>query len=766
MSEREVSIKVTAYDRLTKPIRAMKGVVRSMGAPIRRLKRQIKEVGQAAGFDKLSRSVRKLRDRLGGLRAGFTSTMRRISGIAAIGTGAAASLFALTNSAAKTGDEAAKLARQLGLSAEALQEYRFAADRQGVAQATLDSSLGAFSKRLGELRGGYGAMRAALKKTNPEILRQLMATKDTEEALQLYMRAIEEAGTAADKSALAAAGFSRSGMVMTRVAEAGAEGIAALRKEARELGIVIPQDQANAAEGFVDAMTNAQQAVRGLRLQIGTGLMATFKPLVTRFTELVKVNRELIVTNVVKWAKRGADAFRSLMNPTGELRVGLERIIDRVTSAWRSFKRISEVVGGPVNVALAGLAAFVLGPMITATASLVTALTAVGFTATGVAAKLGALAVTGAAKALAGITVGVRALSLALITNPIGAAITAIAVVVTGLALAVRKYWEPLSAFVKGFFQGFVSAIQPAREALRPLIDAVSRAASVISEAFGPVIKPVASAIGAIVEAVTSLLDPVTHTAEELTSAANAGRNFGEVVGRVVVRSVQLLAKPVQLATEAIAGIRRALMNLDARAAVGGIVDGIVSFFAGLPDRILDALSGAASRIADALTPDLGFSPPRGTPGVSADRRRGRGRRSEARRSPGVTQEGRAFAKGGMFKAGRVIPFAKGGIIRKPTTFPMSAGRTGLMAEAGAEAIMPLRRGRGGRLGVEVATPGVIGRSPQAAASQAPQINLGGVTINVDGSGHDPQAIAEMVVRQIEEQAFSASSGQRAALYD
>ena len=45
------------------------------------------------------------------------------------------------------------------------------------------------------------------------------------------------------------------------------------------------------------------------------------------------------------------------------------------------------------------------------------------------------------------------------------------------------------------------------------------------------------------------------------------------------------------------------------------------------------------------------------------------------------------------------IAFANGGIVNGPTTFPM-AGQTGLMGEAGAEAIMPLRRGPDGRLGV------------------------------------------------------------------
>ena len=57
------------------------------------------------------------------------------------------------------------------------------------------------------------------------------------------------------------------------------------------------------------------------------------------------------------------------------------------------------------------------------------------------------------------------------------------------------------------------------------------------------------------------------------------------------------------------------------------------------------------------------------------------------------------FADGGAFLQGRVMPFAKGGVVSQPTFFPMR-GATGLMGEAGHEAIMPLRRGADGRLGV------------------------------------------------------------------
>ncbi|NOE16769.1 phage tail tape measure protein [Ruegeria atlantica] len=57
------------------------------------------------------------------------------------------------------------------------------------------------------------------------------------------------------------------------------------------------------------------------------------------------------------------------------------------------------------------------------------------------------------------------------------------------------------------------------------------------------------------------------------------------------------------------------------------------------------------------------------------------------------------FADGGSFSQGRVMPFANGGVVSGPTMFPMRGG-TGLMGEAGPEAIMPLARGADGKLGV------------------------------------------------------------------
>jgi phage-related minor tail protein len=55
------------------------------------------------------------------------------------------------------------------------------------------------------------------------------------------------------------------------------------------------------------------------------------------------------------------------------------------------------------------------------------------------------------------------------------------------------------------------------------------------------------------------------------------------------------------------------------------------------------------------------------------------------------------FARGGV--PGHVVPFASGGVVSSPSYFPL-AGSIGLMGEAGSEAILPLRRGADGSLGV------------------------------------------------------------------
>jgi phage-related minor tail protein len=52
-------------------------------------------------------------------------------------------------------------------------------------------------------------------------------------------------------------------------------------------------------------------------------------------------------------------------------------------------------------------------------------------------------------------------------------------------------------------------------------------------------------------------------------------------------------------------------------------------------------------------------------------------------------------AHGNVFAGGRIIPFARGGVVDSPSIAPMA-----LFGEAGPEAIVPLKRGADGNLGI------------------------------------------------------------------
>ena len=95
------------------------------------------------------------------------------------------------------------------------------------------------------------------------------------------------------------------------------------------------------------------------------------------------------------------------------------------------------------------------------------------------------------------------------------------------------------------------------------------------------------------------------------------------------------------------------------------------------------------------------------------------------------------FEKGGAFTQGRVMPFARGGVVSQPVSFPMRNGR-GLMGEAGPEAIMPLARGADGRLGV-----------PTAGGGRAVRVNINVSTPDVQGFARSQSQIAAQMARAL-----------------
>lgn len=110
----------------------------------------------------------------------------------------------------------------------------------------------------------------------------------------------------------------------------------------------------------------------------------------------------------------------------------------------------------------------------------------------------------------------------------------------------------------------------------------------------------------------------------------------------------------------------------------------------------------------------------------------------------GLFSGGLGFAKGAAFGGQATpVPFANGGVIRSPISFPLGDGRTGIAGERGAEAIMPLARGADGSLGVKAVQGG------------------GGVTVNFNVVANDAASFAKSESQVAAMLARAVSYGQR-----
>lgn len=96
------------------------------------------------------------------------------------------------------------------------------------------------------------------------------------------------------------------------------------------------------------------------------------------------------------------------------------------------------------------------------------------------------------------------------------------------------------------------------------------------------------------------------------------------------------------------------------------------------------------------------------------------------------------LAKGGVMANNNIVPYAKGGVVDRPTMFKYGASQLGIAGEAGPEAILPLQRGRGGRLGVQM-NGGTGGGTTN--------VNYTGPTLNFNGDEYVPRSAVGSIVQ-------------------
>ena len=380
-------------DRVSRPLEQMNKRIRSTLAPIERLRKTRMNLSRSLGVDRVSRSFGALRGQVSGL----------LGPLAALGAGlSVAGLVGFTQRYSEAGDQVAKTARLVGLSAEAFQELRFAAERSGVAGATFSQSMKAFTKRLGEAKAGTGALKTFLDKLHPSIAENVLSADSTEEAFRRLTFAMSNLTSEEDRAALASAAFSRAGLEMVNLMSGGVGAVDALRQQIRDLGGVMSGAATADAEAYRDSVTNFHTALGGLTNMLGARLLPVLTPFLERLTE------SMAAFNGNTGAVTALDAAMARLSDLLD-GVSLAGIIGGVTAFSTAISDAVRFVGGWEN-ALIGLAVVMNGPLILALTSVA-----------GMIAKIGIL----------------------LIANPIGLAVAAIAASV----FVIYRNWENIDAW-------------------------------------------------------------------------------------------------------------------------------------------------------------------------------------------------------------------------------------------------------------------------------------------------------------------------------
>lgn len=248
--------------------------------------------------------------------------------VAAGAVAAGAGLLKLAQDAAVAGDDAAKTARNIGITAESLQELRHAAALSGLQADQLTDSLKDLQKNSSAAAKGDKGLAAALAELglNAREFNKLTADKKLE-ALADGLQRIKDPARAAElrMKILGEVGFK-----MQSLLAGGSAGIRAMREEARALGIVIAEDTTQAAEGMNDALDRVRAVGRGLALQLGAQLI----PVITEAAVAVKgwllENRALVASGLEQTVDAATAAFKGAWSAIRFMGAGVAWLVDKL----------------------------------------------------------------------------------------------------------------------------------------------------------------------------------------------------------------------------------------------------------------------------------------------------------------------------------------------------------------------------------------------------------------------------------------------------
>jgi hypothetical protein len=206
------------------------------------------------GFKASASTVEQQSKRMSNAVNGFAAASKRASSVMSgfvggiVAGGALAAIGSLSSALGKARqslsdfEEIGNRAKATGLSTDTFQAISHGASLADVEQESLNKSLEIFARNAGLAKEGIGTLYSGLIKLNPQLLQSVLHATSQEERLKLVADAMAQMTDATDKAALATAVFGRGGAEMVRVLDKGSASIEEMKRQAADLGIIIPED--------------------------------------------------------------------------------------------------------------------------------------------------------------------------------------------------------------------------------------------------------------------------------------------------------------------------------------------------------------------------------------------------------------------------------------------------------------------------------------------------------------------------------------------
>jgi DNA repair exonuclease SbcCD ATPase subunit len=197
---------------------------------------------------------------------------RALIGLAVAAGAALVAVGKMSIDLAKQGDDLSMNAAQVGLTTKAYQELSYAAELSDVSSESMKKGLQRLNISVSDLQMGSGKLTTVLKEINPEMINQLKTVQSTEEAFNLTITAIQNAGDQFEKASIAEAAFGKAGKEIVLMANDGVEGIDKLRTEVQKYGIMSEETIAKAEE-FDDSQKRLTATIEGLKIKLFSGMI-------------------------------------------------------------------------------------------------------------------------------------------------------------------------------------------------------------------------------------------------------------------------------------------------------------------------------------------------------------------------------------------------------------------------------------------------------------------------------------------------------------